>query len=264
MVEKGLAFLFAQCASARVALPVAVLIALASCSLTPEPEPAPTTGLVPAPIWAPSVGEFVEVGPTAVYEVPVAGERPFETTDVRIRALVVATLGSPDGAWLRIQYLWDRSSAVFGWIRIASKDDPLVRNASVRCPRAELTLLDLGGLTPPERLHCFGDRIITLNGVEVQPRVIQPRVVGTPAWLATDPAFELAWPGSGRVGIHSPDAFGTTALRELGQVTAHFDDPVSATCVRARLDSLPDETLDEQRLACRQHLVLDRFEPAEG
>jgi hypothetical protein len=223
--------------------------------LARDPDPIPDRSL---PAWALRPGSFGELtSPTAMREGPSLGLRPWETIDAPILALVVDAQPAGADVWYRLEYRWRRLEPVFAWAH-ASSSQPLLEPFEPKCPKPPLTLPAIGGMTPAERLVCFGKHPLEIPGT-LSDRLggPAPAFVGDPPWLASDPLLFLRGDGDGVLPIHLPPDLQIDRLGEPVVVTGHFDDRRSLDCHRQAIDqSWPNETEDEQVLSCRQRFVV--------
>jgi hypothetical protein len=136
-----------------------------------------------------------------------------------------------------------------------------------RCEDGDPDLAALMRLTAWERLACFGDRVLTVTGTYGCPvcGIPYPRGGYEPAWLANpDNLNYLVWQGG--ITLHFPPAAGldTPPNASIVQVTGHFSDPVSSTCViRPTMEGIEigaevDPVIAE--LHCREQFVVDAYE----
>jgi hypothetical protein len=156
-------------------------------------------------------------------------------------------------------------SADIGWVAASDSTTPFLELVPPRCTDAEPTLALLQSLVEWERLACYGDRSITIEGVYgcggcggLQPGTF------TPEWLAHPMNFDL-------LSVEPQDRIGPFALRfppdierpeaaSILRVTGHFDDPASAECVYEPGD--PPNPIDatSARFYCRTQFVVESIE----
>lgn len=162
------------------------------------------------------------------------------------------------------------SSTGGGWAAIGDGADLWVELVRPRCVDGDPDLELLQALTDWERLACYGDRSITIEGVlgcggcgGLYPGTFEP------GWLATPLNFNyFSVEPQNRIGpfhLHfSPDGPENpmeTGVAPILRVTGHFDDPAAADCSVATLtngNQPLDETVTE--LYCRQQFVVDSYE----
>lgn len=148
-------------------------------------------------------------------------------------------------------------------------------DVAVACPTSPTTADAMARLDPLERLHCFGNRPLTLEGWTDSPCCSYWGI------LAFDPSW-LAFPDGPGYFLTGRGAFANLQLRILPgssidppgrgsiiRVTGHFDDPAAATC-RAKLGgdgfdptaSYPPEWVPTHAsavLTCRTELVVTKL-----
>lgn len=152
-----------------------------------------------------------------------------------------------------------------GWAAGSDATTPFLELVAPRCTAAEPTLALLQSLVEWERLACYGDRSITIEGVYgcggcggFQPGTF------TPEWLAHPMNLDL-------LSVEPQDRIGPFALRfppdidrpdaaSILRVTGHFDDPASSDCVYEPGD--PPNPIDatSARFSCRTQFVVESFE----
>ena len=119
----------------------------------------------------------------------------------------------------------------------------------------------LAAMTPPEHLLCFGSRSLDLSG-SAQRMDFGFGFTGEPGWLTDAPDLGLL-SGSPQttgptVAVHlDPAPGGAFPIGEDVVVSAHFNDPRSATCRRTGLPAPVSETPQESALWCAQQLVIE-------
>jgi hypothetical protein len=215
---------------------------------------------------------FAEVsGPAqAIWASYEPGARLIETLERDWLVYVLA--GFEDRAeglvWYRVEYRYHRTESLFGWIQVpAATHREFVRPLSLACPTASLDVSTLAGMQPAEHLRCFDGRTITLRPVSVRQEPTARAFAGTPAWLAEQPDLSLhgAVPGGheGAIAVHVDPASGVRLPRDQWlEVTVHVNHAAAETCRRTPVSELyPPEATDEQRLWCRQQLVVSSAVP---
>ncbi len=191
---------------------------------------------------------------------------------------------APDGpisgggfAWYPVQRLGDLTElpalpeelpgdGVTGWAAAGDAEIAYLELVPERCPARPASLATVSAMLPWERLACFGDESLTLDGVMGCPGC-GGAATGTfePAWLASpmsgvpisvDPAARIG-PLS---GLLKPDGPAVPPNGSIVRATAHFDDPAATGCVIAPGD--PPEPIDSRTavLFCRERLVVDTIE----
>lgn len=153
-----------------------------------------------------------------------------------------------------------------GWVAAGDGTDPFLELLEPRCLVGEPDLALLEALAPWERLACYGNRSITIEGIfgcggcgGFRPGTFEP------AWLAHP--LDL-----GFISIEPNDRIGPMTLRfppdgadppeggSIITVTGHFDDPRAAECRVEPGD--PPEARDERtgQLGCREAFVVETYE----
>lgn len=151
------------------------------------------------------------------------------------------------------------------WAAAASGTDHYFEVVAPSCPSGEPdleTLLNMGGAW--NRLACFGDRSITLEGsYGCGGCGGMAHGVYAPMWLA--------YPITGHL-LHLPDQAGVLEMRvapdsgveipaeaSIVRVTGHFSDPASTSCRIATGDPFAVDARVAE-LYCREQFVVDSFE----
>ena len=179
-------------------------------------------------IWYP-------VGSLGITELPAPGGEPFEALHV-------------------------------GWMAIGDGTDAFVELVAPRCTDDEPTLELLQSLTDWERLACYGDRSITIEGTYgcggcggLSPGTFEPE------WLASPLNFDLmSVDAQERIGPFamrfSPDGPERPEAASILRVTGHFDDPAAVGCIVAPGE--PPVAIDGvvAELYCREQFVVDSYE----
>jgi hypothetical protein len=263
---------------------------------TPSASATPTA---PPPTSQPSATPL----PTLAFEPPADILPPFSVTAVAVDALrireqprlsapMVATAGkgelvylnsyggrvAADGLdWYPVGFAagyraWPKSppgSSLNGWAAVGSGDQSYLELVAPRCPAGGPDLAALLGMGAWERLACFGDRPLTVEGTY--------GCGGCGGTTGGDFAPQwLAFPGIGfMLRVDWQDTSGVVQLRvapDLGitypadgsivRVTGHFNDPASATCTMTRFNGDQGGPVDpaSAHLYCREQFVLDAFE----
>ena len=144
----------------------------------------------------------------------------------------------------------------------------------VSCPAAS-DLAAVVGLSPWERLSCFGGRELVLEGSEIAG-YSELTAAGDPGWLYGKGALAVTpGPGWSSLAFHVPPGFGAldrpsfdTEQAPYGlRVTGHFNDPASSAC-RGPQISIGEEGSKRgadvdpvgAELLCREQFVLTGFE----
>lgn len=160
-----------------------------------------------------------------------------------------------------------------GWVATpATGADAWIRTAPVACPDSPVEAEDLAKLLPLERLHCYGDRELTVTGWIDTPCCSGVGPLDySPDWLLeADQFFRLRDDDTGVLVVGFPPQSDARlpATTVVMRATAHFDDPASSTCsARIADDVAPDEvdgveipSRDEMVLECRTQLVITAYE----
>ena len=175
-----------------------------------------------------------------------------------VNSLGVTELPEPGGELLESQD--------FGWLAVGDGTDAFVKLVAPRCTDAEPTLELIQSLTEWERLSCYGNQSITIEGTYgcggcggLYPGTFEP------AWLSHPLDFALmSVDASERIGPFAmrfaPEGPEFPEAASILRVTGHFDDPAAAGCVVAPLDA-PDG-IDEPvaELYCREQFVVESYE----
>jgi hypothetical protein len=149
--------------------------------------------------------------------------------------------------------------------------------AELTCP-PDPDLDVVAGLNPFERLACYGDRPLTLNGVIWQPCcgyvgtfVYEPGWLSWPSSVAYLQTAGDEGPETGGIGIRfdPADALVRPEFADIVRVIGHMDDPAANTCTvkvdEWALSSDPTLVVDPEALAyapigCRTEFVVDSIE----
>lgn len=158
-----------------------------------------------------------------------------------------------------------------GWLAIEEADATV---AQPDCPDGDApTVSEIAALAPQERLVCFGDRALSLQG-RVALSCLGGMAFGTwePMWLTwpfvtfidgdspadnlqVRPAEGLAMPElpANSMDCHAP-----------ARVTLHFDDPASAECEIRAPSADASEPASEVELYCRTQAVITEISLEDG
>lgn len=153
------------------------------------------------------------------------------------------------------------------WAASGSDAGPFLELVPPNCPETPVDLLALGRMTDWERLACFGDRPLTVEGT-VTPGGGAARGTFEPRWLAFPaPGTVLVtdYPEqAGSLGLRVPpdSQLDTLVLWTIVRVTGHFNDSRSAGCSMTRFDGAQDVPIDPRaaQVVCRERFVVDAFE----
>jgi len=157
-----------------------------------------------------------------------------------------------------------------GYVAVGSDDRRYVEVLPARCP-ARVNVDNLNGMLAGERLACFGNRSISLEGVYGCPTYGDVRTCGDfdavdyrPAWLAhptiqalspegPDPAVPLY--------VHVPPSLAEPAPGSIIRVNGHFDDDRSESCeiIPGEGSRLPRASDKQAERWCRQHFVFEDY-----
>jgi hypothetical protein len=259
-------------AVAAIALVIALLLLVIQAREAARPmasAPAvPTTG-APAPLAA-ELPSFAEVSGTArvVRREPSAATGALETLDDRWAVYVTrGFLANSGSAWYRIEYVFHRREAIFGWVEVPRGAEGLLTLIDLECPKNPPTLSSLGGMQPAERLRCYGERPTKLAPVFLRREGVAPAFTGSPEWLAVlSDLWLYGLAGSGQGGT-LPAHIDPALPRDIPldtwlEVTGQFDHAAADGCQRTPTSgAYSEQTLDEQRLWCRQQLVITSVRP---
>jgi hypothetical protein len=175
-----------------------------------------------------------------------------------VNALGVTELPEPGNAPLESQD--------FGWMAVSDGSDTFVELVAPRCTDDEPSLELLQSLTDWERLSCYGDRSITIEGTYgcggcggLYPGTFEP------PWLASPLNFNLlSVDASERIGPFAmrfaPEGPEFPEAASILSVTGHFDDPAAVGCVVAPLDAPDGIDTAVAELYCREQFVVDSYE----
>jgi hypothetical protein len=237
--------------------------------------PAPTASLetpAPADTW-----EFATVaveGAEMVVDPAIPEAVGFTEGYAGANPVLVLERRVVDGrTWVRIEAGGWVGEARFVWIpeTIPSvapagyEVTVLERTSYTHCSGAEPpTIESLGSVTAAQRLACHGAGSFTLGPVQVVPTWDDTANTGTPEWLGGPITTMLQGPmGEGDtvpiVPVRvRPDSGVALLPHAWVTVTAHLDDPASASCVRQTTDvsGAPVGEPSDQVLWCRQQLVV--------
>jgi hypothetical protein len=202
-------------------------------------------------------GELMVVG----YSVTSPGFGPVTAdgyTWIPVTRIGVHALPTPDGGLLeRFGY---------GWVAVASGDTEHLELLPPRCVEGDPDLDTIISMTEWERLACFGNRSITLDGI-VGCGGCGGFIGGTfePAWLANPMNYEfLNVDPRVRIGpfaLHYPMGIERIPTASIVRVTGHFDDVAAAECLVAPGDPEPQPISDVlAELYCSEQFVVDGYE----
>ncbi|HSI99716.1 MAG TPA: SH3 domain-containing protein [Patescibacteria group bacterium] len=296
---------------------IALLLVLAACgdaSTSPSTDPAASEGAAPSaaasadPSVAPSsdpgedglrIGSWVE---TAVDGLRVRQE-PGTAADSLATLAVGTTATIYDGPVEADGYPWyalawpgvpsiggcEENCWAFGWAAAANTDGtPWLTPASPECPGAVSTVAALAAMAPGERLACFGNDELVVQGYlspQAEGRGCEPGYDHEPVWLgpcpvgflqATETPFESEGPempanvhvqlGACDFGGRSPESCPFVPhIGQWVQVTGHFDDEASSACtIEPVAESAAFMTDAYAAYLCRERFVVTAIEPGES
>ena len=152
------------------------------------------------------------------------------------------------------------------WMAVGNGDESWVEPVAPRCIHGDPDLATLEGMLEWERVACFGDRQITIEGVfgcggcgGSIPGTFEPYWLASPmyyAFLSVDPQERIG----PFVLRFAPDGPAQPDEGTIVRVTGHFDDPRSSECVIGPGE--PNQVVHPtvQELYCRSHFVVDSVE----
>jgi len=158
---------------------------------------------------------------------------------------------------------------VSGWFAAFKGDTPHVALIDARCPSV-IDLRNVAAMLPAERLACFGDRAIVLEGtIGCEPCTIH--IFGDYEWLYNPNAVDtLLWDdwmeGANLMLRFPPDGPNPPNAGRIIRVRGHFDDSASADCSLGEAYPWGDAFTFERigpsvaRQLCRQEFVVEREE----
>ena len=256
----------------------ATAVASASTVTGPPPVVARPTDMLP-----PGAAARVAVEVLRIRESPATDARVLDQLSAG-QLVLVGAAGIPDGpisgggfAWYPVQRLGDLTElpalpgelpadGVIGWAAAGDAEVAYLELVAERCPARPASLATVAAMLPWERLACFGNESLTLDGVMGCPGC-GGAAAGTfePAWLASpmsgvpisvDPAVRIG----PLTALLKPDGPALPANGSIVHLTAHFDDPAASGCVVAPGD--PPAPIDSRTaiLYCRERLVVDTIE----
>lgn len=216
-----------------------------------------------------------------LHQYPARSSTPTLTTAVGDRLIVTGPLIVGDERWYRLRLVDNPTGS--GYVAL----DPTADDISVEpvvCPDLDATSATVTGvtsLTAWERLSCFGDREMTLDGYEIvgfggfRPGTFEPEwlngYLGTFAIVDPDdvayanPLFVRVEPG---VDVTRPPVAGDVLVgTALLRVAGHLNHSASTQCTATDIpitDDLEGPTADyapiAAEIACRQVFVVTGFE----
>ena len=152
------------------------------------------------------------------------------------------------------------------WMSVGNGTESWVERVAPRCTDRDPDLATLESMFDFERIECFGDRQITVEGVfgcggcgGFLPGTFEPGWLATPmqyGFLSVDPSERI-----GPFKLHFvPDRRELPQASAIARVTGHFNDARSSECV-----IIPDGATHEtdpivEDLFCRKNFVVDSYE----
>jgi hypothetical protein len=152
------------------------------------------------------------------------------------------------------------------WAVVGNGTEDFVEPVAPRCTDGDPDLATLETMFEWERLACFGDRSITIEGVfgcggcgGYQPGIYEP------SWLASPMSYDfLTVDPEGYVGPFvlrfAPNGPERPEAGSIIRVTGHFDDAAAADCVVK--PGVEKTTIDPvvENLFCREKFVVESYE----
>jgi hypothetical protein len=153
------------------------------------------------------------------------------------------------------------------WAAAGSGADRYLEVLPADCGEPVIDLAALTRMTEWDRLACFGDRSLTIEGTYGCGQGCGGYYVGQyePTWLAYPPIYKLLWldyPTSQaflEMRISPDSELQIPAEGSIVRVTGHFSDPVSPTCQMSTGDQQAVDPMTAE-LFCRERFVVDSFE----
>jgi len=252
--------------------PSASAVSSPSAGATPTAEPTatpePTPGFeAPAGILPPNSRAVVVVDALQVREQPGLNAAVVDTLSAGTVVELAIGYTDPDAVdgidWYHVEYDSDLVGSVAGGVG----GDRYLELLPARCEDGDPDLAALTSITAWERLACFGDRSITVTGTYGCPvcGIPYPRGGYEPAWLASpDNLAYFGWPDAITLHFKPEAGLNFPPNASIVQVTGHFSDPVSSTCmIRPTMEGVEigaevDPVIAE--LYCREQFVVDAYE----
>lgn len=260
--------------------PSPVPTAVPTASPTPEPELAftPPPGVLP---WGAVVAADAEL---QLYERPADPSTPTLVAAVGERFTIFGPLMIEGERWYELRSVDDPTGSGYAALDPTGDD---VSIEPVTCPDTVTATATpgiplLASLSGWERLSCFGDTTLTLEGVEItgfggfRPGSWEPEwlngYLGTFALAEPDETgvfadFLFVSVAPGVDATRPPIADGSLVGTELLRVTGHFNHPASTECTVTGIpitDDLEGPTADYETIAaeigCRQVFVVTGLE----
>jgi len=258
-----------------VLLSVGIAGYLAGPAPTPEVSPTPAANATDAPdaLAAGDRGEVI--GPDIFAAAQPEGDPMLHVEEGKgVSVIEVQHVG--DDTWYLVEF-FGPGGDLFGWIPSEVSGRPTVaRQDPAEC--SEPSLGWLGTLDPADRLRCWGNQQIELEGYLIARELADTAYTGTPQWLADEAAYALtlaigpavngpALPVHFPEGVdvpHLTDREGSIADGVRIRLTGQLDYPDSFGCDRSPTStSYPDLTDELGVLWCRQQFVVSEAEPID-
>ncbi len=157
------------------------------------------------------------------------------------------------------------SGLVEGWAAAGTDDETFMEVAEVNCPSEPVSLGVVAfELTSWERLVCFHDAPITIEGTFGCDACPYPTADINPRWLALSTAIGGRYSYYPLIALHLPPDAPAPDNRDIIRATLVVDHPDSASCTHtlepgaSASERSPDAAIVE--MYCRERLVLDSFE----
>jgi hypothetical protein len=256
-------------------------------SVTTEPSPEPT----PQPGGPDTIAQ-VTVNELNLRAEPATSAKSFGHLSVGDRVFVLQGPEQAEGyGWYRVAIV---DAAMFagtveatcadkclaarvGWVAgITDRQEAWLVPAQLTCP-PDPGLVTFAELEPLERLACYGDRTLTLEGVVWQPCcgwvgpfLYEPDWLSWPSYgVYLQPVGEALHSGGMGIRLDTSAGFKWPAYADIIRVTGHVDDPAASSCTikveewAAQQD--PNLAVDPEQLAyapigCRTEFVVDSME----
>jgi hypothetical protein len=256
-----------------------------SASTEPSPEPTPQPG-------RPDTIALVTVNELNLRAEPAASAKSFGHLSVGDRVFI---LQGPEPAggygWFQVAIVDQTTvagtvdatcgdtclTARVGWVAgITDRQEAWLVPAQLTCP-PDPDLDTFAGLEPFERLACYGDRTLTLNGVVWQPCcgwvgpfLYEPDWLSWPSYgVYLQPVGEALHSGGFGIRLNPAAGLAFPAYADIIRVTGHMDDPAADGCTikvdEGALLSDPTVAVDPEDLAyapigCRTEFVVESME----
>ena len=166
-------------------------------------------------------------------------------------------------AWYGVQ----SAAGIFGWVHGGEGDASWLATETPTCPPADVVAIE--GMHPAQRLLCFGTAELTIDAWLPVAEGLggDPGFEAEPYWLAPPSAITAVsanaqefWTAGLSFRL-TPDVAQPAPIGWV-RLSAHFDDPAAAQCVRTYRPGYTGEELDPSlvKLECREQLVVTGIE----